>query len=78
LLKESDGPETNEQLTSKYPVCSTMDEIVKSAKSFGSISLEILKCPLTVDVLSSIVLKKDCLELKENKKIISIPCDGVE
>jgi hypothetical protein len=41
--KEVVLPETYAQLTSKYPVCSVIDEIVKSAKSFASKRFEILK-----------------------------------
>jgi hypothetical protein len=48
----------------KYPVFSVTDEIVKIAKSSALILLETLKCPLMVDVLSSIVLKNDCISVE--------------
>ena len=57
LLNAVALPETYEQETSKYPACSVIDEIVNNAKSDASKRLEILKCPLIVEVLSSIVLK---------------------
>jgi hypothetical protein len=42
-LNEVALPETYEQSTSKYPVCSIIPEIVKSAKSEESNLFEILK-----------------------------------
>ena len=58
LLKEFAEPETYEEITSKYPDCSVIEEIVKRAKSFEFKRFEILKCPLIVEVESSIVRKK--------------------
>jgi hypothetical protein len=43
LVKEVVEPETYEQLTSKYPVSSTIDEIVNKAKTVESVLREILK-----------------------------------
>ena len=42
----------------KIPVSSVVDEIVNKAKSVESALFEILKCPLIVDVESSMVRKK--------------------
>jgi hypothetical protein len=50
-------PLTYAQTTSKYPAFSVMRLIVNSAKSAAFNRFEILKCPLMVLVLSSIVRK---------------------
>ena len=55
--KEEAEPLTDAHETLKYPVASVTELIVKSLKSLASKRLLILKCPLIVEVESSIVLK---------------------
>jgi hypothetical protein len=50
-------PDTYEELTTKYPVSSLIEDIVNIAKSLGSNLFDILKWPLIVEVESSMVLK---------------------